>query len=103
MVQCGPCSPVGARVIPGRVLGVLRGLQAASWEARLDADIPPDIGDLASMILDSQLAGIGGVVLKSGRFLAATRTEPVGGPFRGEGIARPSPGAGRESPPPGGP
>src|SRR5581483_11989029 len=39
-VTCAGCRPAGAAPVSPRVLGALRGLQAASWEARLAARVP---------------------------------------------------------------
>jgi DNA repair protein RecO (recombination protein O) len=75
-VLCARCHRAGARPVPGPVLAVLRGLQAAAWDARLSAHIPSGVEEAASVLLDGYLEALGGAPLKSARFLAAAR-EPV--------------------------
>jgi hypothetical protein len=54
------------------VLGALRGLQAAAWEARLRARIGPAVEREAAALLDGYLAVLAGATLRSPRFLAQT-------------------------------
>jgi DNA repair protein RecO (recombination protein O) len=75
-VACGRCHPAAAPVIPSRVLGALRGLQGAAWEARLRARIGSGVEGEASALLDGYLATLAGSALRSPRFLAQTAPAP---------------------------
>jgi len=74
-VVCGRCPGLGPVAAGARTLGVLRGLQAASWEARLGARIPAAVEREAAALLDGFLAAVSGTALRTPRFLA--RTLPV--------------------------
>lgn len=54
------------------VMAALRGLQAASWEARLRARIPAPVAGEAAALLDGYLVVLGGP-LRTPRFVARTR------------------------------
>jgi DNA repair protein RecO (recombination protein O) len=69
---CARCRSGGAAAVSPRVLGALRGLQAAGWEARLRARIGPAVEREAAALLDGYLAVLAGVTLRSPRFLAQT-------------------------------
>ena len=75
-VRCAACRGPGAEGLSPRVLGVLRGLQAANWEGRLRARIPAAVEHEAAQVLDGYLAALSGATLRSPRFLA--RTVPPG-------------------------
>lgn len=105
-VVCSRCRGVGAVAVSPRVLGTLRGLQAASWEARLRARVPPAVEREAALVLDGYLTVLNGSTLKSSRFLAQLATPVVVRDTRAE-VTGGHPGAltpGREgeSPPRGG-
>jgi DNA repair protein RecO (recombination protein O) len=55
-----------------RALAVLRGLQAATWEARLGARIPASVEREAASLLDAYLAALSGSALRAPRFVART-------------------------------
>jgi DNA repair protein RecO (recombination protein O) len=71
-VVCGTCRSTGTLGVSPRALGVLRGLQAASWEARLAARIPVSVEREAAEVLDAYLTAVSGGPLKTPRFLART-------------------------------
>ncbi|HEV8673293.1 MAG TPA: DNA repair protein RecO [Methylomirabilota bacterium] len=71
-VVCGACRAPGQRPISPRALGVLRGLQAAGWEARLTARIASAVEGEAATVLDGYLAALSGSALRTPRFLAQT-------------------------------
>ncbi|HEV8311190.1 MAG TPA: DNA repair protein RecO [Methylomirabilota bacterium] len=71
-VTCGSCRPPGAPGVAPRVLGALRGLQAAAWEARLQARIALPVEREAASLLDDYLAALTGTALRTPRFLAQT-------------------------------
>lgn len=71
-VACARCRRPAATEIPPRVLGALRGLQAATWEARLRARITGPIEREAAAVLDGYVAALSGTALRSPRFLAHT-------------------------------
>jgi ethanolamine utilization microcompartment shell protein EutL len=56
------------------VAAALRGLQAASWEARLAARVAPAVERTAATVLDDYIAVLVGAPLRAPRFLARTRT-----------------------------
>jgi hypothetical protein len=56
------------------VAAALRGLQAASWDARLSARVAPSVEQAAATVLDGYLATLVGAPLRAPRFLARTRT-----------------------------
>lgn len=62
----------GLREVSARALGVLRGLQAAAWEARLRARVPPAVEREAGALLDRYVAVLTGAELRAPRFLAQT-------------------------------
>ena len=55
-----------------RTLAVLRGLQAAPWEARLAARITPAVEREAATMLDGYLEVLAGSALRAPRFAART-------------------------------
>lgn len=63
--------PGGMAVSP-RALGALRGLQAASWEARLGARVAAPVEREAAELLDGYVAVLAGGALRSPRFVART-------------------------------
>jgi DNA repair protein RecO (recombination protein O) len=69
---CGACRAGSASVAPA-VAAALRGLQAASWEARLAARLLPEVEQAAASVLDDYLAALVGAPLRAPRFLARTR------------------------------
>jgi DNA repair protein RecO (recombination protein O) len=71
-VVCEACGSAGAVALAPRALGVLRGLQAAAWEARLAARIPPAVEGEVAALLDGYLAALSGAALRTPRFLAQT-------------------------------
>lgn len=71
-VVCGACRTAGALTVSPRALGALRGLQGATWEARLAARIPAAVEREAASVLDAYLTSITGAALKASRFLART-------------------------------
>ncbi|MGH7266743.1 MAG: DNA repair protein RecO [Candidatus Rokuibacteriota bacterium] len=73
---CAACRGPGTVDLSPRALGVLRGLQRASWEARLSARIPPAVEGEAAAALDTYLVVLGGGPLRSPRFLARTVPPP---------------------------
>jgi DNA repair protein RecO (recombination protein O) len=75
-VACEACRPGGALPLAPKTLAVLRGLQAAPWEARLGARVPAPVERDAAAVLDVYLAALSGAALCSPRFLA--RTLPSG-------------------------
>jgi len=71
-VRCAACR--GATVpLSAAVAGVLRGVQGASWEARLTARIEPEVERAAATVLDSYLTALIGAPLRVPRFLAQAR------------------------------
>jgi hypothetical protein len=61
------------------VAGALRGLQSASWEARLAARVAPATEAAAAAVLDDYVQALVGAPLRAPRFLARTRVAgPVG-------------------------
>ena len=71
-VVCGRCR-AGRPALATAVAATLRGLQAASWEARLDARIAPPVEEQAAAVLDDYFATLAGAPLRAPRFLARTR------------------------------
>ncbi len=71
-VVCGTCG--GAPALQPAVAAALRGLQGASWEARLGARLLPAVEHAAAAALDDYLAMLVGAPLRAPRFLARTRT-----------------------------
>jgi DNA repair protein RecO (recombination protein O) len=68
---CPSCRPASAESPgSGRALAVLRGLQGASWDARLRARIAPAIEREATRLLDLYVIALAGGPLRSSRFLA---------------------------------
>lgn len=72
-VACPRCARRSALPVSAHALGVLRGLQAAPWEARLRARIAGVVEAEASRLLDAYLVALTGSALRSPRFLAVTR------------------------------
>ena len=70
-VVCGACR--GGSPLAPAVAAALRGLQTASWEARLDARLAPAVEQAAAAVLDDYLAALIGAPLRAPRFLARTR------------------------------
>jgi DNA repair protein RecO (recombination protein O) len=70
-VVCAPCRGAAAPLAP-TVAAALRGLQGASWEARLGARIAPAVEQEAGAVLDGYLATLVGAPLRAPRFLART-------------------------------
>ena len=71
-VTCARCRGAGATEISPRALGALRGLQSATWEARLRARIAAPVEREAAAVLDGYLEALSGSALRSPRFLAHT-------------------------------
>ncbi len=71
-VVCSGCRAAGQLPVSPRALGALRGLQAATWEARLGARIAPAVEREAARVLDAYLAALSGAALRTPRFLAQT-------------------------------
>ncbi len=71
-VVCAHCR-AGSPAVDPPVVAALRGLQAASWEARLGARVPPAVEHAAAALLDDFLAALIGAPLRAPRFLARTR------------------------------
>jgi DNA repair protein RecO (recombination protein O) len=71
-VTCGGCRAAGAAAVSPRALGALRGLQAAAWDARLEARIGGAVEQEAAALLDGYLAALSGAALLAPRFLART-------------------------------
>jgi DNA repair protein RecO (recombination protein O) len=71
-VVCGRCRAGGPGLDPP-VVAALRGLQTASWEARLGARLAPAVEQAAASVLDDYLAVLVGAPLRAPRFLARTR------------------------------
>jgi DNA repair protein RecO (recombination protein O) len=71
-VVCGDCRAGGPFLAPA-VAAALRGLQTASWEARLGARLAPAVEQAAATVLDDYLAALIGAPLRAPRFLARTR------------------------------
>jgi DNA repair protein RecO (recombination protein O) len=69
---CGRCR-AGELGLDPPVVAALRGLQAASWEARLDARLAPAVEQAAATVLDGYLTVLIGAPLRAPRFLAQTR------------------------------
>jgi DNA repair protein RecO (recombination protein O) len=77
-VVCGRCRAGGPGLDPP-VVAALRGLQTASWEARLGARLAPAVEQAAASVLDDYLAVLVGAPLRAPRFLARTRApDPQG-------------------------
>jgi DNA repair protein RecO (recombination protein O) len=81
---CAGCRPGGRRAPAGgaesgRALAVLRGLQGASWDARLRARIAPAAEREAAGLLDLYVASLAGGPLRSSRFLAQVGAAPSPG------------------------
>ena len=77
-VVCERCRGAGAPLAPP-VVAALRGLQTASWEARLGARLAPSAELAAAAVLDDYLAALIGAPLRAPRFLARMRTPLPGG------------------------
>ncbi len=71
-VVCARCQRAGGMGISPRALGALRGLQAATWGARLRARIAASIEQEAAAALDTYVGGLIGASLVSPRFVAQT-------------------------------
>lgn len=69
---CERCRTGGPALAPA-VAAALRGLQTASWEARLGARLAPAVEQAAAAVLDEYLAALVGAPLRAPRFLAQTR------------------------------
>jgi len=69
---CRACRGRGTMPVSPRALGVLRGLQRGSWEARLRARIPVAVEVEAASLLDRYVAALGGGALRAPRFVAET-------------------------------
>lgn len=72
---CAACRPRGGGVAAGgpvspRALAVLRGLQGAAWEARLNARIAAPLEHEAASLLDAYVETLVGGPLRTSRFLA---------------------------------
>ncbi|HEY7138947.1 MAG TPA: DNA repair protein RecO [Methylomirabilota bacterium] len=72
-VVCGACRGAAPPLAPA-VAAALRGLQTASWEARLGARLAPAVEQAAAAVLDDYLAALVGAPLRAPRFLARMRT-----------------------------
>ena len=72
-VVCDRCR-AGRPALAPAVAATLRGLQAASWEARLTARVAPSVEQTAATVLDEYLTVLVGAPLRAPRFLARTRT-----------------------------
>ena len=78
-VVCRACGGArGVMAVSRHALGVLRGLQRATWEARLRARIPAAVEGEAGAVLDGYLATLSGGALRAPRFLAQTVGRPKG-------------------------
>ncbi len=77
---CARCGAPGALPVSPRTVGVLRGLQAAPWDARLRARIAPATEREAATVLDGYLAALTGAPLRTPRFLAQTLPAEVDEP-----------------------
>ena len=73
---CGRCRGRNPALAPA-VAGALRGLQSASWDARLAARLTPATEVAAAAVLDDYVQTLVGAPLRAPRFLARTR---VGSP-----------------------
>jgi DNA repair protein RecO (recombination protein O) len=71
-VVCAACRGASPPLAPA-VAAALRGLQTASWEARLEARLAPAVEQAAGAVLDDYLAALIGAPLSAPRFLARTR------------------------------
>jgi DNA repair protein RecO (recombination protein O) len=71
-VVCTACRGAVPPLAPA-VAAALRGLQTASWEARLEARLAPAVEQAAGSVLDDYLAALIGAPLRAPRFLARTR------------------------------
>ena len=71
-VVCGRCRAAAPGLDPP-VVAALRGLQTASWEARLAARVAPAVEQAAAAVLDDYLTVLIGAPLRAPRFLARTR------------------------------
>jgi DNA repair protein RecO (recombination protein O) len=69
---CGRCRGGGPALAP-MVAAALRGLQTASWEARLAARLGPAVEAAAGVVLDDYVTALVGAPLRAPRFLARTR------------------------------
>jgi DNA repair protein RecO (recombination protein O) len=75
-VRCDGCRVPEAVAVSARALGALRGLQAAAWEARLEARIPAPVEAEAATVLDGYISALSGSALRTPRFLARTLAPP---------------------------
>jgi DNA repair protein RecO (recombination protein O) len=71
-VVCDRCRTPGLLSVSPRALGVLRGLQAAAWDARLEARIAAAVEREGADLLDRYLAALSGAALRAPRFLVQT-------------------------------
>jgi DNA repair protein RecO (recombination protein O) len=71
-VVCGRCRGGGPALVPA-VAAALRGLQTASWEARLAARLAPAVEQAVAAVLDDYVTALVGTPLRAPRFLARTR------------------------------
>jgi DNA repair protein RecO (recombination protein O) len=71
-VLCERCRGAATPLAPP-VAAALRGLQTASWEARLGARLAPAVEQAAAAVLDDYLATLIGAPLRAPRFLIRTR------------------------------
>jgi DNA repair protein RecO len=77
-VVCGRCRGRNPPLAPA-VTGALRGLQSASWEARLAARLTPATERAAAGVLDDYVETLVGAPLRAPRFVARTRVESPAG------------------------
>jgi DNA repair protein RecO (recombination protein O) len=70
-IVCARCRGRGPALVPA-VAAALRGLQSASWEARLGARLAPGVERAAAAVLDDYVAALAGAPLRAPRFLAQT-------------------------------
>jgi DNA repair protein RecO (recombination protein O) len=77
-VLCVACRTGGRSLAPA-VAAALRGLQTASWEARLGARLGPAVEQTAAAVLDDYLATLSGGPLRAPRFLTRTRAPEARG------------------------
>ena len=69
---CEHCAGGSPSLAPA-VAAALRGLQTASWEARLGARLAPAVEQAAATVLDDYLAALIGAPLRAPRFLTRMR------------------------------
>jgi DNA repair protein RecO (recombination protein O) len=74
-IVCVRCRRAAAPLAPP-VAAALRGVQGASWEARLRARLSPAVERDAGAVLDAYLTVLVGAPLRTPRFLAGTRPPP---------------------------